>query len=255
MIRLGPSYIIKCPKCGNPHPKCGWASYSPGFSMYANAPGISKQRADSVPARHPTTSRRRKIYSTPTLWTDGIVTGFMMFPIECPFTRCTYATGKGKCDEIFWTDDAEVVREMKGFGAFLGLPKDDCNVCDCYEALKRGVAGRNRDRQLWLRKFSWEQTLDPIRELPYMSFPIGTRVDPSAEHLDNLMRIAELFDHDKPHERLMAVEAFRQAGKFKEAKDLLSFPWPEGLKHAADFIGSLIDEGDMIVRMIPESDR
>jgi len=230
-MEFGYARIVRCPHCGGLHS--------------SDFPKISKGKGLDV-----------------ALWTDGIKTGFMINCPGRPFYYCTY-TG---CEKTFWFDDAEVVHVISDLNINSNMPADQkkalslhCELSkgvnytgldNCYQAIEEGIAGENFEKWKRLRKFTWMETVDPLRALSDCNFVIGSCYALSKRHITNLMELRKLMDISIEEERLESIEIHRQSGEFKEAGNLLGYEWSNHSIELVDFQKELISQKDMMLRRI-----
>ena len=224
--------IVKCPHCGGLH-----GSEFPELSV---GNGMTK-----------------------TLWTDGLETGFMINRPQRPFYYCTY-TG---CEKTFWFDDAEVVHVIRDLNInscmsaeqkevqqlYLELCKgvNYMGVDNCYQAIEEGIAGENLENWKCLRKFTWQESTEPLRNIPDIFLSLGSTNRLSERHYDNLSELKRLLDASLENERILALEINRQIGEFKAAADLIEFDWSADNRELINYQKRLIEEKDMLLRRVP----
>jgi len=180
-------------------------------------------------------------------WSDGYAI-YPMLPMFPEITRCDNQ------EKFFWVSDAKVTGEIgrdKG-----GTPQTWHEVGEMrflsepeyLEALNQGM-GSTHKKEVYLRIQAWWSANEEVRDgsLTY-PFPSGSRAR------DNLERLVKLLGTDSPYERIRKAEAFRELGRFEEAKQTLQATFPKQIEGEIGYLRELINKRDMMVKRLSEID-
>jgi len=141
----------------------------------------------------------------------------------------------GEDRKLFWREDCEEVGRIGHFESKKGLWDDvefadAATEADMMYALAWGVADTPK-KEKRLRIDLWHGGNDHIRS--------GKKQELPQMHLDNLKVLLSFFSDEKPMDRLMKAEAFRELGMFDQALKTLEFEFDEDFQFTRDAIKEL----------------
>jgi hypothetical protein len=151
--------------------------------------------------------------------------------------------GAGGDREYFWPEDCEEVGRIGHFESKKGRWDevefaDAATEADMMYALAWGLADTPK-KEKRLRIDLWHVGNDHIRG--------GKKQELPQIHLDNLKVLLSLFSDEKPIDRLMKAEAFRELGMFDQALKTLEFEFDEDFQITRDAIKELAMTGSVQV--------
>ena len=168
-------------------------------------------------------------------WSDGEAS-YPMLPTSPELTRCSEA------GRFFWVEDAHVLGKV-GFMGDKPYPETWNTATEIrflteeeyLDALAAGAAS-TPERELRLRIMAWRAGNDCSRGHPGALAPIASKtVAPcrtptfpaGSRARQNLETLARTFHPKDDNERILQAEMLRELGRFAEASELLSVPFPQ----------------------------
>ncbi len=213
----GPDRIVACPHCGA---LARHATLAPGGGLRA------------------------------TVWTDGLEEAPML-PQPPAVLRCA------RCARFYWLADAEPVGVLAA-GApdadpawAAATPVRELSEAEHYLALEQGLA-RDGVEERALRILAWWRRNDPYRAwdgtAPQQQGDAWPPRPVSDACRRNLLALAYGLDPHDPHALLMKAEAFRELGRFGDAKAVLADVGHSFHGRLVAQLHRLCDAGDTCVR-------
>ena len=179
------------------------------------------------------------------IWTDGKMDAPMLpdrpWLVKCP-----------QCDTLFWIDEARKVgeqnRNLEDRSWPGAIDPDLPSEADFLNVLSD--SGLSEDKELYLRRRAWWAANDLIRaDESAIDSLISIQLEPVRKA--NLEALANRLDENKPEERIIKAEIYRELKRFDKCITLLSEPF-EDEYHAefAAFIRELAEQKSWRVREI-----
>lgn len=228
-----------------------WWATSPTFAFTPGPTPIIQCPGSEELASYPTAGSGNTFGKQ--IWSDGF-TSYPMLPIDPLVARC------GDAGDFFWLADAKRIGAIEAFPLIgtrtpkawfqaksVQFPHDG----DINEAVIRRL-GTDHGKEIYLRTFTWRLANSIVTERR-RSEPAASALLPDSAARANVRRLVAVLNADDPNERLLKAEALRELGQFDDATQVLQLPFPPELEAARRWIRELVDQGDVMVRKMPNT--